>query len=133
MNKSRNLTSETVLQIFGFCKKAEDEMSETIYVDGVLNDAHFDVQRLKERSNEIVLMLNELPEQFQKSGGGGWSFLNACDNRFGEQWTEFHSEMETLFMLGKGLGFVSELFPRALWNALPGAVPYYVVDTNIGF
>jgi hypothetical protein len=79
---------------------------------------------------EIRAMLAELPDQYRKSGGGGWSFLNACDDRHGTQWTGFHRTMEHLFMLGLAIGAVTLLMPRELWDALPGGMPYYMVDVD---
>ena len=72
-------------------------------------------------------MLSELPDEFRVSGGGGWSFLQACNDRHGTQWTGFHQAMEELFMLGMAAGLVTELLPRDLWDALPGGMPYYAV------
>jgi len=68
-----------------------------------------------------------LPEQFKGSAGGGWSFLNACDDKHGNQWTDLHLRMEQLFQLGIGIGKVKCLMPRAMWSALPGGMPYYAV------
>jgi len=56
------------------------------------------------------------------------SFLNACQDRNGNQWTDLHQRMEQLFVLGQAAGFVSCLLPRDMWAALPGGMPYYVVS-----
>lgn len=65
-----------------------------------------------------------------KSSGGGWTFLNACHDRHGNLWTGFHRRMEELFMLGLAIGKVHCLFPRDLWDALPGGMPFYMVDDD---
>jgi hypothetical protein len=72
-------------------------------------------------------MLAELPDMFKESGGGGWSFLNACDDRHGNQWTGLHQRMEQLFQLGIGIDKVECQLPREVWPALPGGMPYYIV------
>lgn len=72
-------------------------------------------------------MLDKLPEQFHEATGGGWSFLNACNDRHGNQWTGLHQRMEQLFQLGIALGRVSYCLPREFWSAMPGGVPYIVV------
>ena len=75
-------------------------------------------------------MLAELPNQFQADKGGGWSFLSACDDRNGHQWTDYHQRMEQLFQLGLALGLVRCPVPRDAWSMLPGSMPYYVVDVT---
>lgn len=99
-------------------------------VKGVIHSFAFDPDRIKARRDDIKSMLSALPLPFFKGiegGGGGWSFLMACDRRDGVQWTGFHLKMEALFALGIAAGFVTELtaFPR---DMLPGGMPYYVID-----
>ena len=72
-------------------------------------------------------MLGELPDEFHQVGGGGWSFLNACNNRHGELWTGEHRIMELLVMLGIGIGRVRFVMPRDLWSEMPGGMPYFMV------
>lgn len=91
------------------------------------NVLSFDKGRLADHAELVAAMLLELPDEFRESGGGGWSFLNACDDRHGRQWTGLHSTMAELFALGLGLGLVKSLLPRDMWDVLPGGVPYYVV------
>jgi hypothetical protein len=80
------------------------------------------------RRTEIGDMLAELPDQFRKSGGGGWSFLNACEDRYGRQWTGMHQVMEALFLVGIAAGLVTEPFGREMREALPGGMPFYRVE-----
>lgn len=74
-------------------------------------------------------MLLQLPKEFQKGSGsgGGISFLNACNDVSGKQWTDSHQVMEQLFALGIGCNKVKCLMPREMWKVLPGGMPYYVV------
>lgn len=86
--------------------------------------------RVDDHKLEIGMMLENLPVEFQEKGGGGWSFLNACDDKDGNQWTGLHRTMEHLFILGMAIGRVKPLLPRELWVAFPGGMPYYVVTSG---
>lgn len=72
-------------------------------------------------------MLADLPDEFMQEKGGGWSFLNMCMTKDGEQWGE-HPNMEELMVLGCGLGLMKLQLPRAVWSSLPGGVPYLSVN-----
>lgn len=99
-------------------------------IDGIAFRVRFDRAKLASHAELILAMLLELPLKFREStapDGGGWSFLNACDDRHSRQWTGLHRSMSELFCLGMGLGLVRCLVPREMWEALPGGMPYYVV------
>ncbi len=83
--------------------------------------------RIEAKKEEIKEMLLQLPNEFMESGGGGWSFLNACVTKEDEQWTGFHETMEQLFAMGNALGLCEYQLPREVWSAMPGGVPYVVV------
>ena len=122
-----NLNSENVQAVFTEClfKEGEDT-SNAIIVEGIVNNFGFHPERIKEHKDDISSMLNELPEQFQKDSGGGWSFLNACMTKRDVQWGE-HQNMEQLFTLGMACKKVKSLMPRNMWSALPGGMPYYMI------
>ena len=94
-------------------------------VEGIMATMRLDTTG---REEEIGAMLSELPDEFQSKIGGGWSFLNACMTRDGEQWTGLHSTMDKLFMLGIAAGKARWLLPRDMWEALPGGMPYVSVN-----
>jgi hypothetical protein len=121
------LTADRVEAIFADCLAPG---ADGVTVEGIVGTAVFDQDALTAWTADICALLAELPDQYRKSGGGGWSFLNACDDRHGNQWTGFHRTMEHLFMLGLGIGKVELLMPRELWDALPGGMPYYAVDVT---
>jgi hypothetical protein len=106
------------------CGNSEDG----IEIAGVANKYRLHRERLECTRALVSSWLTLLPPQFHKATGGGWSFLNACDEADGTQWTGFHQRMEELFVLGLGLGLVQECTPREMWSLLPGGVPYYVID-----
>jgi hypothetical protein len=101
-----------------------------VIAEGILTKAGFHPDRLEQHRDEVTSWLRMLPIEFQSDGGGGWSFLNACDDRNGVQWTGEHRRMDQLFILGIGLGIARWLLPRNMWSALPGGMPYVIVDVG---
>lgn len=123
------LNSDRVEKVLLACLHDDGEdTSNAVIVEGIVGPFGFRLDRLEENRPTIKEMLAELPDEFMASGGGGWSFLNACDDRHGEQWTGMHRAMDQLFCLGRGIGVVDEVLPREMWGALPGGMPYYRID-----
>ena len=124
------LDPEQVNAIFMDClfKEGEDT-SKHVKAEGITKNVGFHPERLEGHKAEIATMLDELPDEFKESGGGGMSFLNACNDKHGNQWTGLHQRMEQLFQLGIGVGKAKLLMPREMWSALPGGMPYYVVTS----
>lgn len=137
------LTGTAVEELYASCLFADDELPEevteetlpenAIVTEGVLNRTAFKREHIEARRGEIVALLDQLPREFfppAQGGGGGWSFLNGCMRADGEQWTGLHRTQDMLFQLGRAIGAVKYPLPRVLWPALPGAMPYIVVDTS---
>lgn len=125
------LTAEKVEEIFEKCLFQEGEdTSKHVLAKGLVVNVGFHPGRLEASKNEIVELLDELPDSFKESGGGGMSFLAACDDKHGNQWTGEHRTMEQLFLLGIGIGKVVSPLPRDMWGILPGGVPYYTIKTE---
>ena len=122
------LTSKNVESIFMDClfRKGEDT-SDPAIAEGITSKFGFHKERLELHKKDISTMLSQLPKEFQKDSGGGMTFLYACDNAKGEQWTGLHSVIEQLFSLGQACGKVKCLMLRPMWSVLPGGMPYYVV------
>ena len=93
------LTSENVRKVFDkcFCENGDKKIA------GVAHEFLFDSKMLNENQNEIYDMLRQLPENFMEGSGGGWSFLMACNDKNGEQWTGLHLRMEQLLLWEKQL------------------------------
>jgi hypothetical protein len=126
--KTMTLESKRVAQVFINCLFNEGEdTSNHVPADGIMSKVGFHPGRLEQHKAEIQAMLAELPDEFMASKGGGMSFLNACMDRHGNQWTGYHGTMEQLFQLGLATKAVVCLMPRELWEALPGGMPYYQV------
>jgi len=122
------LTSEHVEQVFLDClfKNGEDT-SNYIKAIGIINNVGLHSERLEAYRSEIELMLSELPDEFKASIGGGWSFLNMCNDKNGNQWTDLHLRMEQLVQLGIGIDKIRYALPKDLWAALPAGMPYIQV------
>ncbi len=123
------LSAENVEDIFTKSLFADgtNDTSKAIIVEGIRGNFGFDPDRIKLHEENISSMLNGLSDDFRQSKGGGMSFMNACDDRNGVQWTGFHATMEKLFCLGMAIGKVESLMPRDMWDVLPGGMPYYVI------
>jgi len=119
------LTSEEVTDIFSEVYDEHGDLEVELSIGGV---RRFRTSMLEQHRSRIRELLLDLPDLFMKSKGGGWSFLNACDNKDGNQWTGLHMVMGQLFGMGEALGLVESLLPKEMWSALPGGMPYYVVD-----
>ncbi|MBU1149024.1 hypothetical protein KKI23_02940 [Patescibacteria group bacterium] len=123
------LTSQKVETIFQDCLfKGDEDKSDHIKAEGITVNVGFHPGRLESHRAEVEAMLDELPDEFKKSGGGGMSFLQACNDRHGNQWTGLHRIMELLFLLGIAIGKVEYQMPREMWSALPGGMPYLVIN-----
>lgn len=123
------LLPRTVEALFQTCLFGKaDNTAERVEVQAVVRRFYFHRGRLQAHEAQIVELLGELPVEFHRSGGGGYTFLNGCLDKHGQQWTGMQSTVELLIALGIGVGKAEFLVPRDQWAALPGGVPYIVVD-----
>ena len=124
------LTSENVETIFMDClfeKESDSNPDNTIVIEGIVNNFGFNKSQIEKHKPDIYDMLKQLPDEFQSHSGGGMTFLNACNDKNGVQWTDLHQKMELLFVLGIAIKKAQLLLPRDMWNVLPGGMPYVVV------
>lgn len=127
----KELTSANVEAIIKDCLfqgdiPQEELLKKAVVVQGIVCKWGFVPEKLEEHKTEIVEMLGQLPDEFMAKKGGGWSFLNGCMRKDGEQWGEQRS-VDELFSLGQAVGVVKCQVPRELWDMFPGGVPYYEV------
>ena len=123
------INAERVNEIFMNCLfKDGEDTAKHIAVQGITSNVGFHPDRIESFKAEISSMLDKLPDVFRANGGGGMSFLEACMDKNGEQWTGMHQRMEQLFQLGIATGKAKCLLPREMWDVLPGGMPYYVVN-----
>lgn len=116
------LTTQAVRDLLVACMGTQDDLR----VDGIAGYFLFNREKLRENREAIIDLLYELPAPFQVAHGGGWSFLQAYEDRHGNHWAE-HSTMDALFCLGQGIDMVEYVLPREMWSALPGGMPYLCI------
>lgn len=130
-----DLTPQAVNKLIRYCLYKDEEIVDkegeppegAILVEGITRKYGFHPGRIAEKREEIRELLSELPNEFREEMGGGWTFLNACNDRHGKLWTGEHRIMEALFSLGIAAGLAEWLLPREMWTAMPGGVPYIVL------
>lgn len=102
---------------------------DAVVVEGVARNYAFHPARIEKNKPQIIQLIREVvPDVFLKGKGGGFTFLNLCNDRNGEQWTDLHREMEALVCLGIAVGRAGYCLPRDLWAVFPGGVPYVYFD-----
>lgn len=87
----------------------------------------FNRERLEGHREDVKSMLEQLPANFHKDTGGGWSFLNMCLREDGTQWTGEHRVQEALCSLAIALGLGYWLLPQEMWFVFPAGLPYFCV------
>lgn len=120
--------AEKVRELVEACLNGKEEGA--VVVLGIVRKFGFDPAKIAAHKEEIRALLDDMPETFHMGGGGGWSFLNLCNDRHGEQWTGLHQTMEELVALGEAAGMAKYLMPREMWSAFPGGMPYVGFDTR---
>lgn len=130
------LTTENVSNVFTNCLFTEFEsedsvlLSKALISEGVNLKVGFHPDRIKQNKENIISMLDCLPDAFKSGKGGGWSFLNMIEDKNGVQWTSLHAEVDKLLTLGVAVDVMTFLMPRDSWKLFPGGVPYLVI-TNL--
>ena len=129
------LTSKTVEDIFTDCLFKDEEIvdgkpnSTPIMARAIMVNAGFNFERISKHAQRINYLLEFLPEKFMEGTGGGGSFLNACNDKDGNQWGE-HTNVDKLIALGIAINRVEFTTPRETWHVLPGGMPYFMVKKN---
>jgi len=113
-------------------EEVKNELPKQGYIpgNGITIKVAFHPARLESHREEVKSILEQLNRNFFVDGGGGWSFLNLPFDKDGNQWGE-HDTAQQLMILGIALGMITYLIGmRESWGALPGGVPYIVIDLN---
>lgn len=120
------LSAKNVTSVFEDCLFIDGEdMSTAIKAEGITATFGFHPERLKKHKEDVSDMIDDLPDEFKE----GWSFLNACVTKDGDQWGE-HNNIEQLLTLGLALGLARYCLPRSMWKALPGGMPYFSITKS---
>ncbi len=128
MSDTLVLNPKKVEEIFLDCLYRDGEdTTNHVLVEGIVANYGLHPERLESHREEVIALLAELPDEFRENGGGGWSFLNACNDRHGNLWTGLHSIMEQLIVMGVALGLVHYQLPKEMWSVLPGGMPYFSI------
>ena len=101
-------------------------------VEGILHSYRISKDAVERDRAVIKAWITDLPLEFLMEHGGGWSFLNLCRDRNGEQWSGLHMVCEQLFVLAASLNMAKILLPRSMWSTLPGGVPYLAFTLQPG-
>lgn len=121
------LNATNVHDTFMKCLFVENEdTTNHVAAKGIVTHVGFHPERLKENTQNILDMLDELPDDFKANVGGGMSFLSLGVTKEDVYWGE-HQTMDQLVCLGLAINKLEYCLPRELWSALPGGVPYIVI------
>jgi len=130
------LTTENVTEVFKKCLWIDEEIKEfsrdelwkrSTVIEGIVKTAGFSPEKVDEQRENIIDLLNQLPIEFHKESGGGYTFLNAPFDKEGKLWGQ-QTNAEDLMMLGMAIDKVSYCLPRSTWSVFPGSVPYFVIE-----
>lgn len=100
---------------------------DCVLTEGIVVSFGFHKERLAEKKEEIRALVKEIvPDEFLLDKGGGWSFLNLCQDRTGALWTGLQVHAQSLYCLASAVGMAKFCLDREFWSALPGGVPYMV-------
>ena len=114
-------------EIAGFVPTEEKPAPDgAVVVDAIVNKMAFVRERVEKNREKIGSLLDELPTKYAE----GASFLEACYDRHGNQWTGMQRTMASLFALGQAIGRVTFCAPREFWPMLPGGMPYLFVHAT---
>lgn len=101
----------------------------SLFVDGVLHGYCFDPSKIRRWEPKIARLVGQAPDSFfaksrKKPGGNdGDSFTNLCARNDLTQWTENFLAIEGFFALADAIGRAMVMFPKHVWNKLPGGMP----------
>ena len=124
INVTASNMSELTRNAFMDClfKEGEDTTNH-VKVEGITSMFGLHPQRLEEKRELVTALLAELPEEFKE----GYTLLNFCTTKDGDQWTGEHRVCEQLIVMAIGLNLMEYCMPREMWAVLPGGVPYIMI------
>ncbi len=124
------LNASNVENVLKDCLFNEGEnTNDAIRVQGVRLDIGFKPEKIELNKTDIKAMLLQLPEEFMKSKGKGYSFLAAINTNEGEQWAQ-HSDVDNLLVLGLATKLIQYNVPRGFWGIFPDGMPYFTVNDD---
>lgn len=122
-----SLNEDIVDDIFYYCLLREDEFLggkpkvDSIFCEGIKFDCFFSLQRLKEKKNNISLLIDSI-----KAVDQGISVKKLGILKDGSVWTDSDDIIEKIMVLGIGNGDLILPFSRQFDNNLKDCVPYVI-------
>ena len=119
-----NMSKLTQVCFLDCLLRESEESDEYVVVEGITKTFKFNAERLEEKFDIILSILEELPDDFRS----GYSFLAFNLTKYGKPWTDFQNVCEQLLVLAIGLGLAGFCSSREMWSCLPGNAPYIVIN-----
>lgn len=121
----------TAKNVDAILKACAGDRTGSIRVYGIKIEVDLHPDKCDKHREDIKDMLKQLPDEFHKGKGNGWSFLNMCVRKDGVQWADVHITMDKLLCLGIAIDAVTYCIPnRDLWSVFPGNMPYICVNVE---
>jgi len=120
---AENVTKIFLASIYGNEKSNE----QPIIVQGVKTKVALKPSKIEQHKEDIISMVDQLPDAFKEDKGGGMPFLELCHDNDGNQWTGLHVIMDQLVVLGQAVDKISFLVERKYWLGISGAMQYLVI------
>ncbi|SDA13059.1 hypothetical protein SAMN02799622_00897 [Methylobacterium sp. UNC378MF] len=120
------LTGAAVRDILLASLAGDEPTGPTVDVEGIIATYRFSVEAITTATPQIEQLIGELEDAFVQGRGGGWTFLNLCNDRHGQQWADLHTTMEALCVLAIAARRGQWCLPREYWHVMPGGMPYVV-------
>ena len=106
----------------------DDYPEDGIVVETVMAQVLFSKERVEEVRDDVIALLDQLPDKFKENEGGGWSISQLHLTNDGAEWVEeLDGKLDMLLSLGFAIGKLRWILPRDLWHILPDQYPYVTV------
>jgi len=119
------INSEEVTAMFKDCLFRDAEVNppptDFVKTNGIAVNIEFHPTRLDSHKRRIGEIVGNLSKEFVE--GGGWTFLNMCLDKNGNQWTSFHKVQDQLLCLAVGTN-QGKILMAEMASVMPGGVPY---------
>ncbi len=119
-----NMASQVSLAFMKCLFREGEDTTNNVQVEGPTNIFHLHPERLEEQRELVKACLAELPPIFKE----GYSSMKLCKNKDGDHWTGNQKNCQELVIMAVGLNLMSYCTPRDVWSAMPGGVPYVIVN-----
>lgn len=135
-HKHLSLKPQTVQALCGFCLFSQSQINEpsnenAIAIIGEGKKMGLCAAKIARIKNVLTTLLFQLPTEYfdlafkdLKGAGGGFVFVNLCNNYEGNLWTGMQAIMDDLLILGQAAGRVKNLTKSDISDCMPN---YYII------